>query len=336
MINLGHPITIRNLTINNRAFLAPLAGVSDVPFRRICQEFGAGLTFVEMLSAKAIKYQNKKTLAMMTRDKNESILGVQVTGSNAQDISDAIKILAKMPFDAIDINMGCPVKKVTKVGCGSALLLDLDRLGEVLLKAREATDKPLSAKIRLGFYNSVENVTKTAALIAQCGFDMLTIHGRFRSDRYSVPCNHEKIEKGITSAKKFSENIICIGNGDVFHINDAQAMLSRTKCEGVMVSRGSLGNPWVFQELVSNKTVTPNIEDWRNILMRHISYQESYYGDNELSAVLLRKHFLWYAKGFPEVKSLKVKLSTVKTLMDAREIIDNFCAKFPKNLIRSS
>lgn len=324
MYSLNTPFLVGTLKLPNRTVLAPLAGVSDIPFRRICQDFGVGLTFVEMLSAKAINYRNKKTFDMMARHQSEAVLGVQLTGTNADDIAQAIRILDGMSFDMIDLNMGCPIKKVTKVGCGSALLVDLEKLDEILARAREATAKPLSAKIRLGFEHALYNVAETSTLIAKHKFNMLTIHGRFRTDKYTVPCNHAGIKIGLQAAHELSENIVGLANGDIFKHQDAQEIIRNTEADAVMVSRGALGSPWVFRELLGNESYKPNLQEWHEVIVKHLAYQEEHYGNTRLAAILMRKNLLWYAKGFLGVASLKVKLSLVDSLADAKAIISKF------------
>lgn len=333
MNSLNTPFSVRTLKLVNRTVLAPLAGVSDIPFRRICQDFGVGLTFIEMLSAKAINYRNKKTLDMMVRHKSEKVLGVQLTGSNADDIEQAIMFLDGMSFDVIDLNMGCPVKKVIKAGCGSALLADLEKLEEILARSREATAKPLSVKIRLGFNHNICNVAETSTLITKYKFDMLTIHGRFRTDRYAVPCNHSGIATGFKAARELSNNIVSVANGDIFRWQDAKEIICNTGADAVMVSRGALGSPWVFRELLSNVYYRLSLQEWYEVIFKHLAYQEEHYGDTRLAAILMRKNLLWYAKGFPDVKSLKVKLSLVDSLADAKDIISNFYKTLPSKLL---
>ena len=334
MYSLNTAFSVGKLKLPNRTVLAPLAGVSDIPFRRICQDFGAALTFVEMLSAKAIIYSNKKTFDMMVRHQTEEVLGVQLTGAAPDEISAAIKILDRMPFDVIDINMGCPVKKVTKVGCGSALLIDLEKLDKILLQSRVATSKPLSAKIRIGFDHSCLNVEETSALIAKHKFDMLTIHGRFRTDRYSIPCNHEAIKKGLRQARQFSKNIVGLANGDIFNNNKAQEIMSNTQADAVMISRGAIGNPWVFRELLEAKVYQPSLREWYEVILRHLAYQQEYYGDTKLAAILMRENLLWYAKGFPGVKPMKSKLSLVNSLAEAKNILHDFCQTLSPEILR--
>lgn len=333
------PVKIKDLEIKNRVFLAPLAGVSDIPFRRICQSQGAGLTYVEMLSATAIRYNSKRTFEMMARHASESILGVQVTGPNADEVSHAVSILDKQGFETIDVNMGCPVRKVVGSGCGSAILKDPERVSETMAKCRVATSKPLSAKIRLGYTREAFNVMDTVSRLVSEHVDMFTIHGRTRSESYSTPCDLGGIRMGMdagmeTMLQNRSKEVIKVGNGDVFGIESAQKMRLETGCDAVMVSRGALGNPWVFQEILSEKTVQPTFEEWLDLVMNHIDYQQEHFGNRSYAAILMRKHLLWYAKGFPESKSLRDQLNQVETLEQARLILKDYTKKVPPGFVR--
>jgi tRNA-dihydrouridine synthase B len=186
-VSFASPLQIGTLTVPNRVLLAPLAGVSDVPFRRVCQQLGAGLTYVEMLSATAIRYKNRRTFEMMARHGDESILGVQVTGPSADEVEEAVGVLSGLGFDTIDINMGCPVRKVVGAGCGSAILRDQPRLLDTVRRARAATHLPLSIKYRLGYTRDALNVEETTRNGILGSADMLTIHGRTRSEGYDTP-----------------------------------------------------------------------------------------------------------------------------------------------------
>lgn len=323
------PLKVQNLQIKNRVFLAPLAGVSDVPFRRICQEQGAGLTYVEMLSSTAIRYKNRRTFEMMARHASESILGVQVTGPNPEDVATAIEVLDTCGFDTIDINMGCPVKKVTGAGCGSAILKDPARVQKTMELARAATQRPLSAKIRLGFTRDAVNVTDTTSRIALSAADMVTIHGRTRSESYSTPVDCAGIRQGIQSAvmaclSNESAPPVTVGNGDIFDLASAQKMMNETGCDAVMISRGALGNPWIFREILDEKTYNPTFAEWLDVVMDHIDYHQEHYGNTTTAAILMRKHLLWYAKGFPGIKALRDHLNRVDSLDSARAILNGF------------
>ncbi|MBX9703272.1 MAG: tRNA dihydrouridine synthase DusB [Silvanigrellaceae bacterium] len=332
----NQPLQIKNLSLKNRVFLAPLAGVSDIPFRRVCQEMGAGLTYVEMLSATAIFYKNKRTFEMMARHCSESVLGVQVTGPNAEQVCKAIEILDKQGFDTIDINMGCPVRKVVSAGCGSAILKEPERISTTVACAREVTSKPLSAKIRLGFTREEVNVDDSAYRISSAGADMLTIHGRTRSESYSTPCDLEGIKKGLASTEQTNASLIKVGNGDLFSVADAFKMRSYTQCDAVMVSRGALGNPWIFKEILQASPFQPHFEEWLDLVLRHLEYQKEYFGNTRIAAILFRKHLLWYAKGFPNMRALRERLNSVQSLEEAQEILKSYAQCAPKALRRFS
>ena len=298
--------------------LAPLAGVSDHPFRRICARLGSDLTYVEMISATALIYQSRRTLDMLTRHPSEAKLGVQVTGKTAEEVGEAVAILDTMPFDTIDINMGCPVKKVVKTGCGSGILKDPERVFRTVAAAREATAKPLSAKIRLGWDHSQLNALVVTEAIEAAGADFITVHGRTRSDDYAVPVNLEFLAE-IKAARK----IPIFGNGNIFSAADADHMRRVTKVDGVMVSRGALGNPWLFRELRGDGPDV-SLDEWLATVSDHVRWQRETYGDTPTAAVCMRKHLLWYAKGWPGVKLLRDRMNTAASLDDALALLEEF------------
>lgn len=299
--------------------LAPLAGVSDHPFRRICQRLLCDLTYVEMISATALLYQSKRTLDMLTRHGSEAKLGVQITGKTAEEVGEAVALLNEMPFDTIDINMGCPVKKVVKTGCGSGILKDPDRVYNTVLAARKATSKPLSAKIRLGWDHSTKNALHVSEAIEAAGADFLTVHGRTRSDDYSMPVDLEAIAE-----IKATRNIPVIGNGNILSRADAEHMRKATRVDGVMVSRGALGNPWIFRELKDPSNNQVSLDDWLATVRDHVKWQLEAYGNTGVAAICMRKHLLWYAKGWPGVKLLRDRMNTAATLDDALDLVDQF------------
>lgn len=333
MTFFANPIQIGKLKLKNRVYLAPLAGVSDVPFRRVCQELGAGLTYVEMLSATAILYGNKKTFAMMARHASESILGVQVTGPDAVQTAKAIEILDREGFETIDINMGCPVKKVVNSGCGSAILKDLDRYKETIKVSRQSTLKPLSIKIRLGYTRDEVNVKETAGAFGASELDQITIHGRTRSESYAIPVDIEGIKLGV---ELIPSTKVKVGNGDVFTYKDALRMHSLAGCDAVMVSRGALGNPWIFKEILVGESVHPTLEEWRHYVLKHLDYQVQFFGDTPLAAILMRKHLLWYTKGFPGAKQAREKFNRVESVDQIREVLEGFCHTLSKDQTRFS
>lgn len=298
--------------------LAPLAGVSDHPFRRLCQKNGADITYVEMISATALLYKSERTLSMLKRHTDETCLGVQITGRSAQDVGDAVKILDDMPFDTIDINMGCPVRKVVKTGCGSAILKDPKRVYETVKEARAATAKPLSAKIRIGWDKNNINGIEVARAIEEAGADWLVVHGRTRGDDYATP-----VDLAYIAAIKDAVNIPVIGNGNIFSHGDADHMKRQTNVDGLMVSRGALGNPWVFSE-IKQGSVAVSQSMWLDAIKDHLSWQQEEYGNTGSGAVCMRKHLLWYAKGWSGVKVLREKINTAASLSDAMAVIEQF------------
>ncbi len=295
-------------------FLAPLAGVSDFPFRLTAEKLGADLTYVEMISACALLHKSSRTWDMLFKHEEEQKLGVQVTGRNAQEVADAVKILAALPFKTVDINMGCPVQKVTKSGCGSAILKDVTRVYETLSRARDVCAKPLSAKIRIGWDHDHINAIEVAQNLEKAGADWITVHGRTRSDDYNAP-----IKLDVLKNVKESVKIPVIGNGNIFTRQDINTMTQKTNVDGVMVSRGSLGNLWIFSE---NEDVT--LEEWHQKVMQHIQWQSNAYSNSKTSAICMRKHLLWYTKGWPEGRLVREKINGVESLDDAKKIIIDY------------
>jgi tRNA-dihydrouridine synthase B len=304
-------------------YLAPLAGVSDIPFRRICQEWGADLTYVEMLSATAILYGNLKTLEMMARHRHEPWLGVQLTGRSPDEVAQAVTLLSTGMqdgrFETIDINMGCPVAKVVGNGCGSGLLKSPETMASMIKLAREATDLPLSVKIRLGWDRQSAPFDEILDAVEKGGARWVTIHGRYRCDDYGVPVDL----KALAYAKRRLK-IPVIGNGNVFSCFDAQKMIQETGVDGLMVSRGALGNPWVFREIKEDRPYPLTLEEWQSTVLRHLRYQEEVYGQTTQSAVVMRKHLLWYLAGWPGARRARDELARVNSLPEAVLAIKRF------------
>lgn len=309
----------------NPVMLAPLAGVSDYPFRIVCEQLGADLTYVEMLSATALCYKSEKTFDMLYRHSDEQNVGVQITSKSAEEMGRAVALIEDRNFQAVDINMGCPVKKVVKVGCGSAIMKDPERVYQTTLAARKSTHKPLSVKIRRGWDNETVSFKEVALAAQDAGAEWLTIHGRLRNDDYSKAVNLE-----CMSELKETLDIPVIGNGNIFTHEDAQKMMEITGVDGVMVSRGALGNPWVFREIkTGNKKV--GLEEWYQLVSDHLQRQIETYENKPFSAVCMRKHLLWYLKGWPGVKSIKDDITRSASNIDAKGIIESFKNHLKKN-----
>lgn len=331
---LSKPLDIGGFVIPNRVILAPLAGVTDIPFRRICADFGAGLTYVEMLVSVAVVYKSKKTLEMMSRHDAEKQLGVQLTGRNVDEVKQAAEILDTKGFETLDINMGCPVRKVVHSGSGSAFLKDPDRITETLKAVKSVTTCPLTAKCRLGFTLDAMNIKDVAARIADAGCDAITIHGRTRECTYASPIQYEMIKAGADAARDVNAAIPVIGNGNVFDRKSAGRMLEESGVDGVMISRGALGNPWIFAELTDSDYQSPTIDEWYEGVLKHIQYHREHYGDTERTARKMRKHLIWYANGFPHCAKLRGFFNTVAHLEDAQKEMAAYVKRQPKGIRR--
>ncbi|MFO1522809.1 MAG: tRNA-dihydrouridine synthase [Kiritimatiellia bacterium] len=333
---LQQPLSIGSLTIPNRVLLAPLAGVSDIPFRRICQEMGAGLTYVEMLAANAMHHRNSRTQEMMARHAAEPQLGVQLTGPTVESVAAGVRLLNAKPFDTVDINMGCPVRKVVHNGSGSGFLRDPNRVTETVKAAVGESRAPLTVKIRLGFSREDKNVTDIADRVARAGAAMLTIHGRCKSENYSVPVDLLSIREGAEAAREGSGGrIVVIGNGDIFSPKDALRMLEHGGVDGVMVSRGALGSPWIFRQILGRMDGEPTVVEWRDVILRHLEYHAEHYAPyEELAPLLFRKHLMWYFSGYPGARGMRPTLGTLETLEAIRETVLEYADTLPATLPR--
>jgi nifR3 family TIM-barrel protein len=326
----NHALQIGGLTIRHRAILAPLAGVTDVPFRRICREHGADLAYVEMLSARAVNYLSPRTIDMMARHADEERLGVQVTGATAEEVAEAAGLLEQRGFDAIDINMGCPVRKIVAKGWGSALLKNPDLIRSMVTATRGAVAIPVSVKCRLGYSSRELNVADTAVAVAQSGAQMLTIHGRTKMDDYSSPVDYSGIRIGVENAG----DLVTVGNGDVLDAVSATRMVDETGCDAVMISRGALGNPWIFREILDGVEQHPVPEAWLDVVLRHLDYHEKHYGVSGHTTATARKHVLWYATGFPGARQFRNRISVIAEMHEMREQLRVYAHALPRDLKR--
>jgi nifR3 family TIM-barrel protein len=313
------PSPFEKLGINGApVVLAPLAGVSDQPFRRVCMAGGADLTYVEMLSAVALLHNSRRTFDMLDRHESEPRVGVQITGRSADETARAIEILDQQPYDTIDINMGCPVQKVVKQGCGSAILKDPQRVYETVKLSRQATDKPLSVKIRIGWDRESLNALEVADAAQAGGAEWLTVHGRTRSDDYSVPVSLDHIH-----LVKSKITIPVLGNGNVFGAASAEMMRGQTGVDGVMVSRGALGNPWIFARIKGEKLAV-TVDEWEATVIHHLEMQAQTYGLEGGAAVRMRKHLLWYCRGWPGARYARDRMNQISCLRESQALVREF------------
>lgn len=304
---------IGNVVLQNNLILAPMAGVSDLPFRLLCRKQGAGLVCMEMVSAKAILYGNKNTEGLLEIDPGEIPVSLQLFGSDPDIISEMAKRIEERPFAILDLNMGCPVPKIVNNGEGSALLKDPKLVEKILTKTVRAIKKPVTVKIRKGFDEEHVNAVEIAKIAEGCGVAAVAVHGRTREQYYSGQADWEIIAK-----VKQAVSIPVIGNGDVVDGPSAKALLTQTGCDGIMVGRAAQGNPWIFREVVHYlETGTllppPTMAEKKETILRHADLQMEYKG--EYTAVReMRKHLSWYTAGMPNSAKFRQTINSMESM----------------------
>ncbi len=309
---------IGNVTIENPFVLAPMAGVTDLPFRVLCKEQGAGLICMEMVSAKAIQFNNKNTFELMETDEREHPVSLQLFGSDPDVISEMAKRIEDRPFDILDINMGCPVPKVAGNGEGSALMKNPKLIGEIVEKTVKAIKKPVTVKIRKGFDEAHVNAVEVAKIIEQSGAAAVAVHGRTREQYYSG-----KADWDIIRQVKEAVQIPVMGNGDVTSPESAREMMEQTGCDFVMIGRAVRGNPWIFADMnhyfaEGIHLERPSWAEVREMMLRHarmeIELRGEYTGIREM-----RKHVAWYTTGMPHSAKLRKNLGEMNSYEDLVE-----------------
>lgn len=318
---------IGNLTIENNTALAPMAGVTDLPFRLLCREMGCGLLYTEMVSAKAILYKNKNTEPLLETRPSEHPIAVQIFGSDADIMADmAARLAEERSFDIIDINMGCPVPKIVNNHEGSALMKDPKLVEQILDRMVRKVDKPVTVKIRKGFDGQSVNAPEIAKIAEACGVSAVAVHGRTREEYYSGTADY-----GIIAAVKRGVSIPVIGNGDIRNAADAKRMYESTGCDGIMIGRAARGNPWIFREIASyfsHGTVPdrPAPEEIRAMILRHaelmVQYKGEYTGIREM-----RKHVAWYTTGMPHSAAVRNQVNRIESLAGLKEMLGSLTLK---------
>lgn len=304
-----HKLLIGNVELDNNILLAPMAGVTDLPFRRICKECGAGLVETEMVSAKAIFYGDEKTVSMLNTSGEKGPISMQIFGNEPDVMARAAEFLNDRT-DIIDINMGCPAPKVVKNGDGSKLLLDLDLVSEIVKSVVAVAKVPVTVKIRKGWDDDHIVAVEAAKRIEEAGASAITVHGRTRTQFYSGVADWDIIRE-----VKENVSIPVIGNGDVVDGRSAEELFSRTGVDGIMIGRASLGNPWIFSEvssyLMGKDVVFPsNSEILKTILWQYDMLIEE---KGEYTAVReMRKHIGWYLKGLKSAKFVKEEINKLE------------------------
>ena len=314
-------LKIGNVTLDNNLILAPMAGVTDLPFRLLCSEQGAGMCCMEMISAKAILYKNKNTESLLEIHPQEGIVSLQLFGSDPDILSEMAKQIEERPFDILDINMGCPVPKVVGNGEGSALMRQPKLVEEIITALVKAVHKPVTVKIRKGFDEAHVNAVEIARIIEEAGAAGVAVHGRTREQYYSGRADWEIIRR-----VKEAVRIPVIGNGDVTSGERAAALREQTGCDGVMIARGAQGNPWIFSELLAYEETgafppRPDIDELRSTMLRHARLQIEYKG-NYLGIREMRKHVAWYTKGLRGAARLREQINKVESYEELEELLN--------------
>ncbi|MCC2125899.1 tRNA dihydrouridine synthase DusB [Hominiventricola filiformis] len=313
-------LKIGDVSLKNNLILAPMAGVTDLPFRLLCKEQGAGLLCMEMVSAKAIYFNNKNTEELLTIDDREPPVSLQLFGSDPDIISEMAKKIENRPFSILDINMGCPVPKVAGNGEGSALMKNPKLVEEIVSKTAKAIKKPVTVKIRKGFDDEHINAVEIARIAESAGAAAVAVHGRTREQYYSG-----KADWDIIRQVKEAVKIPVIGNGDVTSPEAARQLMETTGCDGIMIGRGAQGNPWIFRQILhwmetGEEEPKPDLEEVKAMILRHarmlVEYKGVYTGIREM-----RKHVAWYTAGYPNSAKLRARVNEIESLEALEHLI---------------
>lgn len=322
MENLLKPLTIGNVTLKNNIILAPMAGVTDLPFRLLCSEQGVGLAGMEMVSAKAILYGNKNTEGLLAIHPEEGPVSLQLFGSDPKIVSEMAKRMEERPFAVLDINMGCPVPKIVNNGEGSALMREPKLAGEIIAATVKAINKPVTVKIRKGFDADHVNAVELAKIAEDAGAAAVAVHGRTREQFYSGEADWE-----IIARVKEAVSIPVIGNGDVTDGETAAGLLRKTGCDGVMIGRAARGNPWLFGQIAAyledgRKLPAPTTEEKKKMILRHAALQLEIKG--EYTGVReMRKHLSWYTAGMPNSARLRQSVNLAERFEEIESLVES-------------
>ena len=295
-------LKIGNVELENNILLAPMAGITDLPFRLICKEFGPGLVYTEMISSKGLFYNDEKTKLLLDMKGEKRPVAIQIFGSDIESMKYAAEYISQYA-DIIDINMGCPAPKVVKNGDGSRLLLDLELAGKIAKEVVKSAKVPVTIKMRIGWDNENIVAFEAAKIFEQAGISAITVHGRTRNEFYSGNADWNIIKK-----VKESINIPVIGNGDIKNPRDAKKMFEDTNVDGIMIGRASLGNPWIFRDIINELSGSEkkeiSKEEKLDIIIKHINYAVEEKGEN-VAVNEMRKHIAGYIKNMKDASKYR-------------------------------
>jgi nifR3 family TIM-barrel protein len=316
-------LTIGSLILPSKFILAPMAGVTDLPYRIINRRYGCRCAVTEMISAKALTYRNKKTFSMIAPVKEDRPLGLQLFGSERDVIESAVGLIPQDSYDFLDLNAACPVNKVVQSGEGSAMMKDIPNLTAILRTMVKGTQKPVTVKIRAGWGPNARNAVDVAKAAEDSGVSAVFIHGRTRDQFYAG-----SVDRSIIADVKRAVSVPVIASGDIFSPYDAVSALRETGCDGVLIARGSYGDPWIFRNadaLLADGALLalPSGQEVSAVMREHFAYMRSYYGD-EHGVVLFRKVFVWYTKGFSGIKDMRKAVFAITDVAAISSLIDDF------------
>lgn len=323
MINQIKPLKIGSVTLPNNLILAPMAGVTDLPFRLLCREQGAGLLCMEMVSAKAILYKNRNTASLLSIHPGEHPVSLQLFGSDPDIISEIAHRIEERPFDILDLNMGCPVPKIVNNGEGSALMKNPLLAGRIIEKTVKAIKKPVTVKIRKGFDDEHVNAVELAKIAEDVGAAAVAVHGRTREQFYAGKADWEIIRQ-----VKEAVSIPVIGNGDLLTAEDVTAMGQQTGCDGFMIARGAQGNPWIFKQILQyyktgEQLPRPSVMEVKQMILRHARMMLEFKGDY-IGIREIRKHAAWYTAGYSGSSRLRVAINAVESYEELEEVLQDW------------
>lgn len=319
-------MNIGSVRLSNQVFLAPMAGITDMPFRLLCRQEGCALVYSEMVSAKGIYYNNENTKDMLKTHINERPIALQLFGSDPKILSDMAKKIENYPIDIIDINMGCPAPKIIKNGEGCALMKNPKLIGDIIKSVSSSISKPLTIKIRKGFDDNSTNAVEISKIAEENGAAAISVHGRTREQYYSGTADWD-----IISQVKQAVSIPVIGNGDIDSPQKAKRMLEQTGCDALMIARGAQGNPWIFKRTIhyintGELLPEPTVQEKIQMIICHskmlIDFKGEYIGIREM-----RKHMSWYTKGLTGSSELRAKINDMENINSMIELLNEYIIK---------